>query len=200
MLSWVEPLPALSKDSSVVTPLGKSGKRYHHWYGLSDSNGDTGSQSGRSSGSTESSKTNRMPLLLGVDFPGGSVVKNLPANAADAGDAGLISGLGRFSGKGNSNPLQYSCLENPMDRGTWRATVHGVAQSWTWLSDWTHTAHNPECANPALPMGTTRADAHTFPCSFCLLTHSDANLWIPVWHGVPSPLRNRKKTIFFQWQ
>ena len=50
------------------------------------------------------------------------VVKNLPANA---GDAGLISGLGRSLGGGNGNPLQYSYLENSMDRGTWRATVHG---------------------------------------------------------------------------
>ena len=53
------------------------------------------------------------------------MVKNLPANA---GDTGLIPGLGRFPGGGNSNPLQYSCLENPMDRGVWQATVHGVAK------------------------------------------------------------------------
>ena len=50
------------------------------------------------------------------------VVKNLPANA---GDVGLIPGLGRFPGGGHGNPLQYACLENPMDRGAWRATVHG---------------------------------------------------------------------------
>ena len=56
-------------------------------------------------------------------LPSGSVVKNLPANA---GDPGLISGLGRFPGERNSNPFQYSCLENPMDRGAWWATVHGV--------------------------------------------------------------------------
>ena len=59
------------------------------------------------------------------DFPGGSVVKNLPANA---GDVGLISGLGRSPGEGNSNPLQYSCLENSMDREAWWATVHGVTK------------------------------------------------------------------------
>ena len=53
-------------------------------------------------------------------------VKNLPANA---GHMGLIPGSGRFSGEGNSNPLQYSCLGNPMDRGAWWATVHGVAHS-----------------------------------------------------------------------
>ena len=61
-------------------------------------------------------------------FPGGSVVKNLPANA---GDAGSTPGLGRSWRGGNDNPLQYSCLENPVDRGAWRAAVHGVAQSWT---------------------------------------------------------------------
>ena len=61
-------------------------------------------------------------------FPGGSAVKNLPVNA---GDAGSIPGMGRFPGGGNSNPLQYSCLESPMDRGAWWATVHGVIKSWT---------------------------------------------------------------------
>ena len=57
--------------------------------------------------------------------PGGSGVKNLPANT---GDTGLIPGLGRSPGEGNSNLLQYSCLENPMGRGAWQATVHGVAK------------------------------------------------------------------------
>ena len=60
-------------------------------------------------------------------FPGGSVVKSLPANA---GDTGSILGSGRSPGEGNGNPLQYSCLGNPMDRGTWQATAHGVAKSW----------------------------------------------------------------------
>ena len=57
-------------------------------------------------------------------FPGGSAVKNLPVNA---GDMGSIPGLGRFPRGGNGNPLQYSCLENPMDREAWRASVCGVA-------------------------------------------------------------------------
>ena len=61
------------------------------------------------------------------------VVKNLPANAGDIRDMASIPGLGRFSGGGNGNPLQYSCLENPMDRGTWQATVHGVTKSQTGL-------------------------------------------------------------------
>ena len=64
------------------------------------------------------------------------MVKNLSANAGDARDVGLIPGLGRFLGVGNlgnsnSNPFQYSCLENSMDRGVWWAIVHGVAKNWT---------------------------------------------------------------------
>ena len=59
------------------------------------------------------------------------VVKNPPANARDIRDVDLIPGSGRSPGAGNGNPLQYSCLENPMDRGAWQATVHGVAQSQT---------------------------------------------------------------------
>ena len=69
-----------------------------------------------------------------VNFPGGSAVKK---PTASAGDVGLIPGLGRSPGEGNGNPLQYSCLENPMDRGAWWATVHGVAKSRTQLSDFT---------------------------------------------------------------
>ena len=56
------------------------------------------------------------------------MVKNLPANVGDTGDLGLIPGSGRSPGEGNGNPLQYSCLENPMDRGACQATVHGVAR------------------------------------------------------------------------
>ena len=59
------------------------------------------------------------------------VVKNLPANAGDVRDVGSIPGLGRPPGEGNGNPLQYSCLENPMDRGGWQAMVHGVTKSQT---------------------------------------------------------------------
>ena len=59
------------------------------------------------------------------------VVKNPPANARDVRDPGLIPGSGRSPGKGNGNPLLYSCLENPMDRGAWWAAVHGVTKNWT---------------------------------------------------------------------
>ena len=57
------------------------------------------------------------------------MVKNLPVNAGEIRDASLIPGSGRFPGGGNGNPLQYSCLENPMDREAWQATVHGVTKS-----------------------------------------------------------------------
>ena len=67
------------------------------------------------------------------------VVKNLPASAGDARDSGSISGLGRSPGEGNGNPLEYSCLENLMDRGAWQATVHEVAMSQTRLSDFHFT-------------------------------------------------------------
>ena len=64
-------------------------------------------------------------------FPGGSVVKNPPANAGDTRDADVISESGRSPGEGDGNPLQYSCLKNPMGRGHWRATVHGVTKGRT---------------------------------------------------------------------
>ena len=64
-------------------------------------------------------------LFSGVGFPGGSDGK---ASARNVGDLGLIPGSGRSPGEGNGNPLQYSCLENSMDRGAWWATVHGVTK------------------------------------------------------------------------
>ena len=67
--------------------------------------------------------------------PDGSAVRNLPANAGDAGDVGSVSGLEDSPGGRNGNPLQYSCLGNPMDGGAWRATVHVVSESPTRLSD-----------------------------------------------------------------
>ena len=69
---------------------------------------------------------------LSLGFSGGSVIKNPSANA---GDAGSIPGLGRIPEEGNGNPLQYSCLGIPMDRGAWQATVHGVAESQIKLSN-----------------------------------------------------------------
>ena len=66
-------------------------------------------------------------------FPGGSVVKNLPANAGDVRDMVSVPGSGKSPGAGQGNPLQYSCLENPTDRGAWQTMVHRVAKSWTQL-------------------------------------------------------------------
>ena len=66
--------------------------------------------------------------FVSKDFPGGSEVK---ASASNVGDPGLIPGLGRSPGEGSGNPLQYFCLGNPMDRGAWQATDHGVAKSQT---------------------------------------------------------------------
>ena len=70
-------------------------------------------------------------------FLGGLVIKNLPANAGDAGDMGLISGSGRSPGQGNGNLIQYSCLKNLMDRETQQAIVNEVAKRQTWLSEHT---------------------------------------------------------------
>ena len=81
-------------------------------------------------------------ISLWVDFPGGSMVKNPPAKAGDM-ETESIPGSRRSSGVGNGNPLQYSWLENLMDRGAWWATVHGIAMSRTWLSNWTHTQTYP---------------------------------------------------------
>ena len=78
------------------------------------------------------SQKNKKHLWQELGFPGGPAAKNQPANARDASS---IPGSGRSPGEGNGNPLQYSCLGNPMDRGAWRAAVHGVTQSQTQLSD-----------------------------------------------------------------
>ena len=70
-----------------------------------------------------------------MGFPGGAVVKNLSASAEDARDAVSVPGVGKSSGIGNGNPLQYSCPENSMDRRTRHTTVHGTLKSWTQLRD-----------------------------------------------------------------
>ena len=79
-----------------------------------------------------------------MGFPGGSEVK---ASACTVGDLGLIPGLGRSPGEGNGNPLQYSCLENPMEGGAWQATVHGVAKSRTELNNFTFTFSHLQSIN-----------------------------------------------------
>ena len=72
-------------------------------------------------------------------FPGSIVVKNVCASAGDSGEVSSIPGLGRSLGEGNGNPVQYSCLGNPMDTGVWWATVHRVAKGWTQLCNWACT-------------------------------------------------------------
>ena len=87
-----------------------------------------------------------IPILMENQSPGirnwasqvAFVVKNPPANAGDARDAGLIPELGRSPRGGNGNALQYSCLKNSMGRGAWQSTAHGATRSQTQLSDWTH--------------------------------------------------------------
>ena len=74
----------------------------------------------------------RLPTPGFLGFPGGLAGKE---SAYNVGDLGSIPGLGKYPGEGNGNPLQNSCLENPMDRGAWWATVHGVAKGWTQLND-----------------------------------------------------------------
>ena len=69
------------------------------------------------------------PVSRLLVFPGGLVAKNLPASARDSGDRGLIPGSGRFTEGGNGNLLQYSCLENPMDRGAWWASLHSQSDT-----------------------------------------------------------------------
>ena len=76
----------------------------------------------------------RMLHMQWLDFPGGTSGKESPASAGDGRDTSLIPESGRSAGGGNGNPLHSSCLGNPMGRETWRATVHGVAKSWTRLS------------------------------------------------------------------
>jgi len=99
------------------------------------------------------------------DFASQVVPGNLPAKAGDLRYLDSIPGLGRSSGEGNGNPLQYPCLENPMDRGVWQATVHRVAKSWTrlkWLST-TRIKLNTSCiwcVSQALELWTNLPKSH----------------------------------------
>ena len=95
-------------------------------------------------------------------FPGGSYGK---ASAYNAGDPGSIPGSGRSPGEGNGNPLQYSCLENPTDRGIWWATVHGVAKSRTQLSDFTFFPFFLLLQSTGPSAGASVVGAHGLSCS-----------------------------------
>ena len=112
----------------------------------------------------------KIGIILG--FPGGSVVKNLPANAGATWDVGLIPGSGRSSGVANDNPLWDSCLENSMDRGAWWAEVHVVAKSQTWLSEYIIFKCTLKCTNIGNILGYEKV----------LITSKDM---IPYeWHGI----------------
>ena len=122
-LSCVQLLPLHCSLPGPSTAYGILQARIPEWVAISSFRG-----SSRPSDQTHGTCIGRRlgrdlgEALLSKCFPGSSVVKNLSANA------GLIPGLGRSSGEGNSNPCQYSCLENCMDRGAWQAIVHGVVK------------------------------------------------------------------------
>ena len=92
--------------------------------------------------------------------------------AEDAKDEGSIHRLGRPSAEGNGNPLQYSCLENPLDRGTWQATVRPVAKSRTWLSDWAHTHRKLKTT------GKGEYGRKMERCSSCGCCYRERILWV----------------------
>ena len=99
-------------------------------------------------------------------LPQAAVVKNLPT-PGDARDTGSIPGLGRSPGVGDGNPLQCSCLDNAMDRGTWRATVHGVAKSQTQLSTHTHTHTQSKCSVAGKRRKVCKKKIQVFRVRFC---------------------------------
>ena len=95
-----------------------------------------------------------------MGFPCGSVVKNPPANAGDTGDVGSIPRSGRSPGGGHGNPLQYSCPENPMDKGAWWAAVHRVTKSWTQLKQLSFTVLSGPSKSPWGPPPTPRGSQY----------------------------------------
>ena len=125
-----------------------------------------------------------------VGFPGGSVVKNLPANAGDIRDSGSVPGSGKSPGEGHGSPFQCPCLENPMKRGTWRSAVHRVAKSWTqmkqlsmhacmlnmqvcpWSTKWSRAK-----ANRILPRDCTGHSKHPFSTTQERTLYLDITKW-----------------------
>ena len=102
------------------------------------------------------------PIFSPGGFPGGAVAKNMPANAGDARDTGLMLKSGRSPEGGNGNPLQYSCLENYMDRGAWWATVHGSQRV---RNDQGNT-HTQSCLENPMDRGAWQATVHTLAKSW----------------------------------
>ena len=128
------------------------------------------------------------------------VIKNPPTNARDVRDTGSIPELGRFPEGGNDNPLQYSCVENPMDRGAWWATVHRDTKSWTWLkqlSMHTHMCGSQSEANRKSVWCSRRTqevmEQEGWPCSAVVCTARDRQLATPSQVSWPfSPFQNTR--------
>ena len=97
-----------------------------------------------------------LSVLLSKGLPGGS---NSKESACRVGDPGSVRRSGRSPGEGNNNPLQYSCLENPLDSGVWRPTVHGVAKCWTHLNN-----EHKTLKKPSILMGCRRISRACVPC------------------------------------
>ena len=100
-----------------------------------------------------------------------------------AEDVGFIPGSGRSLGGGNGSPLQYSCLENPMDRGAWRATVHGVTQKWTWLSNWEQHKAKISCKTSlfSLPIQVNSRNLSWDILCIMFFVNKDINDMSPPW-------------------
>ena len=123
-------------------------------------------------------------LKFSLWFPCGSDSKE---SACNAGDRGSVSGLARSSGEGNSNPLQCSCLENPLERGAWRATVHGVAQSQT-LTEWLTLSHSRDLQAHCKP------ERHLFTVRALSRGISEMEVRMPRSHSVVSPCSRAPST------
>ena len=178
-----DPMPAMC-PSAPTTPAHREGRQLQSRAGgLSSWSRRTGGGRGGAAalrfeagwctqgGAVRRNDRVRVALLPSVVL----VVKNPPANAGDARDAGSMPGSTRAPGEGHGNPLQYPCLENPMDRGAWRATVHGVSKSPT--KDMTeaashlhsHSLPQPDIWGPETPVCATsiftNASHHQAGCS-----------------------------------
>ena len=129
---------------------------------------------------------------------GALVVKNTFANVGDAGDQGSIPGSGRSPGGRHSNPLQYSCLENPLDRGALWATVHGVAESWTWLK-WLNIHAYKELQFPKFLCPWDFLGKNTLVgCHFFLqgiFSTEESNLSLLNWQVASLPLNHQESPI-----
>ena len=151
-----------------------------------------------------------MDSTFGISFPGGAVLKNPPAKAGDTRDAGSVPGLRRSPGEGNGDPLQCSCLGNPMDRGAWRATVHRVQRVG---HDWAHicTLLVSSLRNLCLPWSLRISSCFSSLCFivlyFAYKSQSDRSSMKKTWNKIITSL-TPKPVIFsppyfiiqgFQW-